>query len=45
MHTVHCFRHEEVAQAVPASNTFNRFMREAERILGRTAVPAAADTI
>ncbi|MDQ0396494.1 ABC transporter ATP-binding protein [Labrys monachus] len=34
-HFVHCFRHEEVAAAVPASDTFNVFMREAERILAR----------
>jgi oligopeptide/dipeptide ABC transporter ATP-binding protein len=33
-HFVHCFRHEDIA-AVPASDTFNVFMREAERILGR----------
>jgi oligopeptide/dipeptide ABC transporter ATP-binding protein len=38
-HFVHCFRHEEVAASVPASDTFNVFMREAERILGRR--PAA----
>lgn len=38
-HFVHCFRHEEVAASVPASDTFNVFMREAERILSRR--PAA----
>lgn len=36
-HIVHCFRHEDVAASVPASNTFNAFMEEAERILGRAA--------
>lgn len=35
-HTVHCFRHEDVAASVPASDTFHTFMRETERILGRT---------
>ena len=39
-HMVHCFRHADVAASVPASDTFNIFMREAERILGRTT-PAA----
>jgi oligopeptide/dipeptide ABC transporter ATP-binding protein len=34
-HFVHCFRHEHVAASVPASDTFNVFMREAERILSR----------
>lgn len=34
-HWVHCFRHEEVAASVPVSDTFNFFMQEAERILGR----------
>jgi oligopeptide/dipeptide ABC transporter ATP-binding protein len=34
-HFVYCFRHEDVAASVPASDTFNVFMREAERILGR----------
>jgi oligopeptide transport system ATP-binding protein len=34
-HFVHCFRHEEVAASVPASDTFNVFMAEAERILAR----------
>ena len=38
-HFVHCFRHEDVAAAVPASNAFNVFMREAERILGRRSAP------
>jgi oligopeptide transport system ATP-binding protein len=32
---VHCFRHADVAASVPASDTFNVFMTEAERILGR----------
>jgi len=36
-HSVHCFRHADVAATVPASNAFNEFMREAERILGRAA--------
>ncbi|MBZ9921377.1 ABC transporter ATP-binding protein [Mesorhizobium sp. BR1-1-7] len=36
-HTVHCFRHKDVAASVPASDTFNVFMKEAERILGRPA--------
>ncbi len=40
-HAVHCFRHADVAATVPASDTFNTFMREAERILGR-AVPGGA---
>ncbi|HTJ57383.1 MAG TPA: ABC transporter ATP-binding protein [Devosiaceae bacterium] len=39
-HLVHCFRHEEVAASVPASDTFNVFMREAEKILGRRAIEA-----
>jgi oligopeptide/dipeptide ABC transporter ATP-binding protein len=34
-HSVHCFRHEEVAASVPASDTFKIYMEEAERILGR----------
>jgi oligopeptide/dipeptide ABC transporter ATP-binding protein len=34
-HFVHCFRHEHVAASVPASDTFNVVMREAERILSR----------
>jgi oligopeptide/dipeptide ABC transporter ATP-binding protein len=34
-HFVHCVRHEHVAASVPASDTFNVFMREAERILSR----------
>lgn len=36
-HFVHCFRHEHVAASVPASDTFNVFMREAERILSRNS--------
>ncbi len=32
---VHCFRHEEVVALAPASDSFNIFMREAERILSR----------
>jgi oligopeptide/dipeptide ABC transporter ATP-binding protein len=36
-HSVHCFRHADVAATVPASTAFNEFMREAERILGRAA--------
>jgi oligopeptide/dipeptide ABC transporter ATP-binding protein len=36
-HYAHCFRHEEVAASIPASDTFNIFMQEAERILGRPA--------
>jgi len=36
-HSVHCFRHADVAASIPASDTFNVFMREAERILGRSA--------
>lgn len=41
-HLVHCFRHQDVAAAVPASETFTRFTEEAERILRRPAavVPA-----
>ena len=34
-HFVHCFRHEEVSRLVPASETFNEFMVQAEKILGR----------
>ncbi len=34
-HTANCFRHEEVAAAVPASKTFAAFAMEAERILAR----------
>lgn len=34
---VYCFRHEDVAASMPASDTFNIFMREADRILGRKA--------
>jgi oligopeptide/dipeptide ABC transporter ATP-binding protein len=41
-HTVHCFRHADVAASVPASDTFNVFMREAERILGRAAPHSCA---
>ena len=36
-HFVHCHRHEDVAAVVPASSTFQTFMQEAERILGRPA--------
>lgn len=36
-HSVHCFRHEDVARTVPASDTFTTFMAEAKRILGRKA--------
>ena len=36
-HFVHCFRHADVAASIPASDTFNTFMREAVRILGRQA--------
>ena len=36
-HFVHCFRHEHVAASVPASDTFNVFMREAERIPSRNS--------
>lgn len=39
-HLVHCFRHEEVAAVVPASETFTKFMQEAERILARPAAAA-----
>ncbi len=39
-HSVHCFRHEDVARTVPASDTFTVFMAEAERILGRKPVVA-----
>lgn len=41
-HFVHCFRHADVAATVPASDTFNTFMREAERILGRSTPDGAA---
>ncbi|MGI3900789.1 MAG: oligopeptide/dipeptide ABC transporter ATP-binding protein [Janthinobacterium lividum] len=34
-HTANCYRHEEVAAAVPASKTFADFAVEAERILSR----------
>jgi len=34
-HTVHCFRHNDVAATTPASRTFEAFMSEAERILAR----------
>lgn len=37
-HQVHCFRHEEVAAAIPDSEVFTAFMVEAERILGRPAI-------
>ncbi|RTL97374.1 ABC transporter ATP-binding protein [Ancylobacter aquaticus] len=43
-HTVHCFRHADVAASVPASDTFATFMREAERILGRPAIATHAST-
>lgn len=36
-HFVHCHRHADVAAVVPASSTFQTFMQEAERILGRPA--------
>ncbi len=45
-HSVHCFRHADVANTIPASNTFNLFMAEAERILGRVKTePAARDIL
>lgn len=44
-HTVHCFRHEDVAASVPASDTFNTFMKEAERILGRAAFGSPAPSL
>ena len=47
-HSVHCFRHEDVAASVPASDTFNTFMREAERILARRTgdgPPIPKDTV
>jgi oligopeptide/dipeptide ABC transporter ATP-binding protein len=34
-HLVHCYRHEDVAAATPASATFASFAAEAERILAR----------
>ncbi|WP_414474752.1 oligopeptide/dipeptide ABC transporter ATP-binding protein [Microvirga sp. M2] len=37
-HQVHCFRHEEVASAIPDSEVFTAFMVEAERILGGPAI-------
>jgi oligopeptide/dipeptide ABC transporter ATP-binding protein len=40
-HVVHCFRHDDVAAMVPASDTFNLFMQEAERILDRRHAPVA----
>ena len=33
-HRVRCFRHEEVAAMEPATDYFEAFQREAERILG-----------
>jgi oligopeptide/dipeptide ABC transporter ATP-binding protein len=36
-HTVHCFRHDEVAATTPASKTFEAFVAESERILRRPA--------
>lgn len=36
-HTVHCFRHNEVAATTPASKTFEAFIAEAERTLRRPA--------
>ena len=36
-HTVHCFRHDEVAATTPASKTFEAFVAELERILRRPA--------
>jgi oligopeptide/dipeptide ABC transporter ATP-binding protein len=44
-HTVHCFRHEDVAASVPASDTFNVFMKEAERILGRATPSGVAQSL
>jgi len=40
-HSVHCFRHQEVAATTPASKTFEAFVTEAERILGRPAAQPA----
>ncbi len=48
-HSVHCFRHADVAATRPASKTFEAFMAEAERVLRRPAsqparfVPKAAE--
>jgi oligopeptide/dipeptide ABC transporter ATP-binding protein len=39
-HSVRCYRHAEVAAMQPESDSFTRFQREAERILG-VGVPAA----
>jgi oligopeptide/dipeptide ABC transporter ATP-binding protein len=36
-HTVHCFRHDEVAATTPASKTFEAFVAESECILRRPA--------
>jgi oligopeptide/dipeptide ABC transporter ATP-binding protein len=36
-HTVHCFRHDEVAATTPASKTFEAFVAESGRILRRPA--------
>jgi len=44
-HTVHCFRHSDVAATVPASDTFNVFMKEAERILGRAKPSGLAPSL
>jgi oligopeptide/dipeptide ABC transporter ATP-binding protein len=40
-HTVRCYRHDEVAKLEPDFDSFTRFQREADRILG-ASVPAAA---
>jgi oligopeptide/dipeptide ABC transporter ATP-binding protein len=37
-HTVHCFRHNEVAATTPASKIFEAFVAEAERTLRRPAL-------
>ena len=37
-HTVHCFRHNEVAATTPASKIFEAFLAEAERTLRRPAL-------
>ena len=43
-HFVHCFRHEEVSRLVPASETFNEFMVQAEKILGRRVMGTGSYT-
>ena len=40
-HTVHCYRHHDVAQLEQPADTFEEFQREAERILGGDLRPAA----